>query len=167
MSDDPKGKRRRYYVLSPKHKTTAVGYPGAVNPSSTSRNDDQPESSADIAYSKSPLDIKLADGGNHLHRGLSTRQVQMIAIAGEGTTPVLASVRSSGLISLVGHRNNRNGVVFGDIQVVGPRRTRQHFDRLFCRRLYCLCHASIARRDGHTVPHCRYAWFPFVAHPAY
>ena len=100
IMSDSKGKRRRFVSLPSQDNITVFEHPGATGSSSTSRNDDQHGPSTDIASSKSrptsPVIIPAGEGGR-LHRGLSTRQVQMIAIAGKGSSSVPAKVYSNGL----------------------------------------------------------------------
>lgn len=97
-----KGKRRHFVSLSSQDDVTVIGHPEAGGPSVASECDVQRGLSADIMPSPKPLDASLdlnpADEHSRLHRGLSTRQVQMIAIAGKGASFTAAKVYSNGLI---------------------------------------------------------------------
>lgn len=99
---NPKGKRRHFVSLPSQDNIAVVEDPCASDSPSTSRNDVHHGSSVDIAPSKprcTSLYINSADERTRLHRGLSARQVQMIAIAGKRTPSVPAIVYSDGLIS--------------------------------------------------------------------
>lgn len=99
---DLKGKRRHFASLPSQDNVTVVEHPGASESSATTRNDEQNGPSASIASSKlrrTPLDLNSTEEHRRLHRGLSTRQVQMIAIAGKETSPAPTGVYLDGLIS--------------------------------------------------------------------
>lgn len=86
MSDLKKGKKRRFVPLSSQDDLTVVEHPD-VNDSSTSKMDDQHRLNTDAASSSksgpASLNINPVEEHGRLRRGLSTRQVQMIAIAGK------------------------------------------------------------------------------------
>lgn len=96
--DHSKGKRRSFVSLKSQDNTTVVEHPDASGSSSISKGDDQYGQSADNGPSESGRGFPALDpGGEHgrLHRGLSTRQVQMIAIAGTiGTGLFLGTAKS-------------------------------------------------------------------------
>ena len=86
MSDLKKGKRRQFVSLPSQDDITAVEHPNVNDPSSISKIDGQRGSDTDVASSNSesaPLDLNPLAVHGRLRRGLSARQVQMIAIAGE------------------------------------------------------------------------------------
>ena len=110
-----KGKRRHFVPLPSQDNIATVEHSGSTDSSSTSRNHDRHESNADILSSKpgrTSLAINSTNERSHLHRGLSTRQVQMIAVAGEGTTSQSLLVRAN--LSWT-DRYYRNWLVFGHI----------------------------------------------------
>jgi len=86
MSDLKKGKRRQFVSLPSQDNITVVEHPNVNDSSSVSKTDGQREPDTDVSSSNSgrgSLDLNpLAEHGR-LRRGLSARQVQMIAIAGE------------------------------------------------------------------------------------
>jgi len=86
MSDLKKGKRRQFVSLPSQDDITVVEHPNVNDSSSISKIGGQRGSDTDVASSNSErasLDLNpLAEHGR-LRRGLSARQVQMIAIAGE------------------------------------------------------------------------------------
>jgi hypothetical protein len=148
----PKGKRRHFVPLSSQEDVTVIGHPEAGGSSAA---DVQRGLSADTMPSPKSLDASLglnpADEHSRLHRGLSTRQVQMIAIAGEGTSSTAAKVYPNGANHSWANRHHWNGTIFGYIEVVGPRRPRKHAYCLFYRRLHRVCHTPVTRRDGHPI----------------
>lgn len=84
MSDLNKGKKRQFVSLPSQDDITVVEHPNVNDSSFVSKIDDRPDT--DVVSSKfgraSPDLNPLVEHG-HLRRGLSARQVQMIAIAGE------------------------------------------------------------------------------------
>ena len=153
-----KGKKRQFVPLSSQDDLTVVEHPN-IDPSSNPRIDDHHEPDTDVApYPKpgraSPDPGPLVEHGR-LHRGLSARQVQMIAIGGE-QTPSCQSLSERTYFSWI-DRNHRNGFIFGYLEIIGPRRTCGHPDRLFYRWLHCICYTSVTRGDGHSIPRRRYA----------
>jgi amino acid permease len=86
MSDLKKGKRRQFVSLPSQDDITVVEHPNVNDSSSISKVDDQHRPGTDVTSSKSggaPLDLNPVVEHGRLRRGLSERQVQMIAIAGE------------------------------------------------------------------------------------
>ena len=99
--DRSKGKRRQFLSLMSQDDATVVEHHDASGSSSISKGDDHYVQSVDDAPSESGRGFPALDPGDEhgrLHRGLSTRQVQMIAIAGGGTPHVLARVFADELI---------------------------------------------------------------------
>jgi len=88
MSDSNKGKKRQFVSLPSQDDLTVVEHPNVHDSSSNPRIDDHHGTDTDAASSgskpgrTSPDPNPLVEHGR-LHRALSARQVQMIAIAGE------------------------------------------------------------------------------------
>lgn len=90
-----KGKRRHFVSLPSQDNIVVAEHPGVGEPSSTPRDDDQHGPSSGTPPAKpgdASQDLNSAGEHSRLHRGLSTRQVQMIAVAGKGTLPMLSKV---------------------------------------------------------------------------
>lgn len=86
MNDLKKGKRRQFVSLPSQDDITVVEHPTVNDSPSASGIDDQHRLDTGATPSKSgcaPLDPNPPVEHGRLHRGLSARQVQMIAIAGE------------------------------------------------------------------------------------
>ena len=102
MSDLKKGKGRRSASVSLQSEddTTVVGHSDVnVTPpiSKIDNIDDRRGSDPDVASSisgRTSMDLNRAGEQGRLHRGLSARQVQMIAIAGKRTQSVPKSIRA-------------------------------------------------------------------------
>lgn len=77
--DHSKNKRRQFVHLTSQDDLTVVEHPDASGSPSISGADNIPSESGRGVSALDP-----GDEHSRLHRGLSTRQVQMIAIAGEG-----------------------------------------------------------------------------------
>jgi amino acid permease len=84
---DSKGKKRQFVSLPSQDDMTAVERPEVGDSSSASKIGDQHEPDTDAASSSKPprafLDLNPVGEHGRLRRGLSARQVQMIAIAGK------------------------------------------------------------------------------------
>ena len=87
MSGLRKGDRRRFVSLASQDGITETEHPNVNNSSSTSHTGDQDGPDTGVVspskHGPSPLDLNPVGEHGRLHRGLSARQVQMIAIAGE------------------------------------------------------------------------------------
>lgn len=87
MSDSKKGKKHQTARLSSKDDITAASHPDVNDSSSISKVDEQ--DGPDTAFPSSSgsgralLGLNPVGEHGHLRRGLSARQVQMIAIAGK------------------------------------------------------------------------------------
>lgn len=87
MSDLKKGKEQQHARLTSQDDITAVEYPDRNDSSSISKVDDRSGPGTDAGPSSKPgsalLDLDPVGEHGHLRRGLSARQVQMIAVAGK------------------------------------------------------------------------------------
>lgn len=87
MSGMKKGKKRQFVSLPSQDDVIVVEHPNANNSSTLSKIDGQHGTDADVASSsnsrQTSLDLNPLVEHGRLHRGLSARQVQMIAIAGK------------------------------------------------------------------------------------
>lgn len=113
---------------------------------------------------------------HHLQRGLSTRQVSMIAISGTIGTgvfvmltvmnpqamPILPVLRPSQLLNDMLNRPPVYRSISGYRKVSCGGRPRKYAHLLWSYRLYCLCHPPAAWRNGHTVSCRRYV----MLHPS-
>jgi len=96
MSGLKKGKKRQFVSLPSQDDITVVEHPD-VNKSSISKIDDQHRLGVGAASPISghgSLDPNLVEEHGRLRRGLSARQVQMIAIGGEQTPSIPESTRT-------------------------------------------------------------------------
>ena len=86
MSDSNKAKRRHFVPLSSQDDITAVEHPNSNDSSPVPKLADQhgPDIGAATPSNtgRAPLDLNPLVEDGRLHRGLSARQVQMIAVAG-------------------------------------------------------------------------------------
>ena len=96
-----KGKKRQFVSLSSQDDLTVVEHPN-IDSSSNPRIDDHHEPDTDVAPYPKPgrasPDLDLLAEHGRLHRGLSARQVQMIAIGGEQTPSVSKSIRTNSFL---------------------------------------------------------------------
>lgn len=87
MSNLKKGKERQFISLPSQDDMTAVEQPDVNDSSSVSKVGGQHGSDTDAVSPTKPgrtfLDLNPVGEHGRLHRSLSARQVQMIAIAGE------------------------------------------------------------------------------------
>ena len=97
MSGLKRGENRQFVPLASQDDLTAVEHSDANDSSSIPKVDDHHEPDTNPASSSSSgsvsLDLNSAGEYGRLHRGLSARQVQMIAIAGRWTRSVSESIR--------------------------------------------------------------------------
>ena len=85
MSDSKKGKRRQFISLPSQDDVTVDEHPNVNDSSSVSKVDDECRPDIDVASpisGRASLDLNPSVEHGRLRRGLSARQVQMIAIAG-------------------------------------------------------------------------------------
>jgi len=87
MSDFKKGKKHQHVRLTSQDDITVVEHPDVNDPSSTSKVDNpggpDTDSPSPSKSGRALLGLNPVGEHGHLRRGLSARQVQMIAIAGK------------------------------------------------------------------------------------